>query len=67
MLIQTLCAQCAMRAIVEGKEPPVFNEEPAEHLARCHPDPEATQAERADLERRLSQMLLERGLDGRRN
>jgi len=56
-----------MKAIVNGEEPPVFDEDPAAHLARCHPDPDACLAERKELERRLSQMLLERGLGERRN
>lgn len=53
----TMCIQCAMRAMVEGKEPPVFDEEPAEHAARVHPDPIETLRERRELEAKLAKMI----------
>lgn len=51
--MSTLCVQCSMKALVEGKEPAVFNEEPDEHMRRVHPDPVVTQQERKELERKL--------------
>lgn len=54
----TLCVQCAMRAILEDRKPPVFEETPEEHARRVHPDQEETQHEREELERRLVQHFL---------
>jgi hypothetical protein len=42
-----------MKALLEGKAIPSFDETPEEHLRRCHPDPAETARERAELERRL--------------
>ena len=50
-----VCIQCSMRAMVDDRPAPVFDETMEAHLARCHPDLVATQAERADLERRLAE------------
>lgn len=55
----TLCIQCAMRAILEDRQPPVFEETPEEHRARVHPNLEDTRHEREELERRLVQHFLE--------
>lgn len=54
----TICIQCALRAVVAGKDPATarFDEEPEEHLLRCHPDPLATMRERAELELKLYNM-----------
>jgi len=47
---QTVCIQCAMKAMAEGKKPPPpFDETPEEHLRRVHPDPVQTATERAAL------------------
>jgi hypothetical protein len=46
----TVCIQCAMRALVRGDPPPVFDEEPAAHQQRVHPDLRATARERRALE-----------------
>ena len=53
----TMCIQCAMKALLEGKTPEHFDEEPEAHMRRVHPDPEATQRERQELERALSVKL----------
>lgn len=53
----TICIQCAMRALLDGKPAPTFEETPEAHAARVHPDPEATLRERRDLEARLAQRL----------
>jgi hypothetical protein len=50
------CIQCSMKALVEGKGVPWFVESPEEHMQRCHPDPEATQRERKELEAKLKEM-----------
>ena len=47
-----------MRALLAGEALPVFDEAPEAHRARCHPDPEATRAERKDLEARLARRVL---------
>jgi hypothetical protein len=49
----TMCIQCSMKAILAGEPAPVFEEEPAAHQRRLHPDLEATRAERRELERQL--------------
>lgn len=41
-----LCIQCAMKALLEGKPPPQFDETVEEHMRKHHPDPEATKKER---------------------
>lgn len=53
----TMCIQCSMLALVEGREPPIFDETPDEHQRRVHPDLIATQRERRDLERRLRDQI----------
>lgn len=50
----TVCVQCAMRAMLENQAAPVFGETPEEHQRRVHPDLEAAQRERRELERRLA-------------
>lgn len=54
--MSTLCIQCALKAVVNGEQPQVFDEEPEEHAAKYHPDPVAVQRERVELERKLMQM-----------
>jgi len=50
----TVCVQCAMKALLEGRLTTLqFEETPEEHMARVHPDPVATRRERLELERRL--------------
>ncbi len=53
----TACIQCAMKAILAGEQPPVFDETPEEHARRVHPDPIATRDERRELERQLKDRL----------
>ena len=53
----TVCIQCSMRAILDGKPSPTFEETPEEHARRYHSDLVATQRERVELERRLSEKL----------
>jgi hypothetical protein len=52
-----VCMQCTLRALVNNQPPPVFNESITDHMVRMHPDPEATQRERIELERRLTEQL----------
>ena len=51
----TICAHCALKAALAGKTPEPFQEEPEEHLARVHPDAEATARERDELQRRFEE------------
>lgn len=53
----TLCIQCAMKAMVAGEPYPVFDEEPAEHARRYHPNPLDTYRERQMLEAAVSELL----------
>jgi hypothetical protein len=46
-----------MKALLDGEPTPVFNESAEEHTRRVHPDPEATQRERAELERQLAERI----------
>lgn len=50
----TVCIQCAMRALLAGEPPPAFEETPEAHLARVHPDLDATRRERRTLEAALA-------------
>lgn len=50
-----VCIQCSMRAMLADEPPPAFSETMEVHMARCHPDPAATQAERVELERQLAE------------
>jgi len=52
-----ICINCSLKALVEGTEPPVFEEEPAEHMLRCHPDPIKAQRERIELETKMRAKL----------
>lgn len=52
-----LCIQCAMKAMLDGIEPPYFDETVEEHFRRVHFDPEATARERRRLEQRLRDKL----------
>lgn len=52
-----VCIQCAMKAMLAGTPPPVFEQPNDEHMAMYHPDPLATQAERTELERALTEKL----------
>jgi len=52
-----MCLQCAMRAIVAGQAPEIFDESPTEHVARAHPDPVACQAERRELEAQVQRLI----------
>jgi hypothetical protein len=49
------CLQCSLKALLDGREAPIFDETPDAHMTRCHPDPEVTSQERHELERRLQQ------------
>lgn len=55
MNVVTLCAHCALKALLAGEQPPQFNEMPEEHLARVHGDAEATQRERVELEAKVEE------------
>jgi len=46
----TVCIHCSMKALLANEPAPSFDESPEEHLARVHPDPEATSQERRELE-----------------
>jgi uncharacterized short protein YbdD (DUF466 family) len=46
-----------MKALLEDKPPPQFNETVEEHMRKHHPDPVATQRERAELEKKLAAKL----------
>lgn len=49
----TVCIQCSLKALAEGRTVEFFDEEPEEHRLRVHPDPAATQRERVELEQRV--------------
>ena len=53
----TVCIQCAMRAMLDNKTVPVFEETEIEHMNRVHSDPVATKAERLELEKRLAEKM----------
>lgn len=55
----TVCIQCSMRAMLKDETPPTFTETMEEHMRRVHPDPQATQAERRELERLLAEKFKE--------
>lgn len=50
-----ICLQCGMKAILEGREPPTFDETEATHIRKYHSNPEQTKRERAELERQLAE------------
>jgi hypothetical protein len=52
-----LCIQCSLKAFVKGEQSPVFEETIAEHMRRVHPDPEVTQLERMELERKAAAII----------
>jgi hypothetical protein len=49
-----VCIQCSMRALLHDEALPTFDETAEEHQRRVHPDLEATQAERRELEQALA-------------
>ena len=56
-----VCIHCAMRAKVAGEAWPTGHqpdETIAEHMRRCHPNPDETERERAELEAKLTEMYL---------
>lgn len=53
-----MCIQCAMKALVENRPVPIFNEEPDVHTRLYHSDAEATRLERLELERKLEELGL---------
>lgn len=53
----TVCIQCNLRALVEGRPPEAFDGTIEQHMRQFHPDPEATRRERAELERKASDKL----------
>jgi hypothetical protein len=62
-----VCIECALRAVVEGKDPPRFNESPEEHMRRVHPDGGAQGADRAKLERAAMEAIQRRIIGGKNN
>jgi hypothetical protein len=52
----TVCIQCSMEALAKGLPPPVFEEAPAEHYRRVHPNG-VTPAERDALVRQIAQLV----------
>lgn len=56
--MRTICVQCMLKATVEGKPVPIFNEDPVTHTLRVHGDLSATAREREELERQLAIRLL---------
>jgi len=51
-----VCIQCAMRAILDGKPAPRFeDEDPITHMLKYYADPAATQRERDAMERELQE------------
>lgn len=48
-----LCIHCMLRALLNGQPVPKFEETVGEHLARVHPDLQAAQVERRQMEREL--------------
>lgn len=57
-----VCIQCSMRELLADRPSPAFDETMEQHLARCHPDLEATQRERQELERQLAKKLKAEGV-----
>ena len=53
----TLCMLCSMRAMVEGKKAPTFNEDPVAHVQQWHPNLLAAEEEKRELTARLAEML----------
>ena len=50
-----MCVQCMLRALIADKPTPHFEGTVADHMQQYHPDPIATQVERAELERQLAE------------
>lgn len=48
-----VCLHCAMKALVEGEPPPMFEQTVEEHMASHHPDLRALLEERKALIARL--------------
>jgi hypothetical protein len=57
MTLYTMCIQCAMRAMLNDEQPPLFDETPEDHRSRVHPDPAETTRERLVLEEQLAEKL----------
>ena len=53
-----VCLQCSMRAFVADEPAPSFDETREEHMVRVHPDPDATDRERALLEKAITEKVL---------
>lgn len=52
----TFCIHCALKAAVTGiRDRVIFDETPEEHVKRVHPDAEATQKERIELELKFAE------------
>lgn len=58
----TICFQCALKAMVEGKPTPTFAEMPDEHVRRVHPDAAAASRERAELMAQVTPEMLAKQL-----
>lgn len=58
-----ICIQCSLRALVDGKPAPWFNETIEEHMAKHHTDPQVTRAERIDLEQKAAELYRQGLLD----
>jgi len=48
-----ICIQCSLKALLEDKPPPSFDETGEEHLRKYHPDLVITKQERMELERKI--------------
>ena len=49
-----ICIQCSLKAILDDAPLPTFEETYAEHMLRCHPNPDKARAERWEIERGLA-------------
>lgn len=50
-----VCIQCSMKAMLEDKPTPSFDETTEEHIRKHHPDQNATNREREELNKRLAE------------
>ncbi len=53
---RTICIQCSLKAMLDGKDAPIFNEDIEQHMAKHHPDPDETLRQRVELERRIAEL-----------